>query len=84
MNGLKAAVDVGDGYWSMEIFLPFAGFPDFKRTHVGTGVQWYGQFTRHRNQTGKTTGGFENQKLNANFGGFNSNIADFAPIIFRE
>ena len=82
MKGLKVAVHTDKEYWSMEVFLPFAGFP--KVVRVGTGVQWFGQFTRHRPTTGKDVGGWENQKMNAQFGGPNGNIADFAPVIFRE
>jgi hypothetical protein len=50
-----------------------------------TGTVWHGQFCRHRMKDDKkSVPGRENQKLNAQFGGFNSNIADFAPIRFVE
>jgi len=90
MEGLEVAVhtDEAEGFWSMEVYMPISSFPEVER--LGTGVEWFGQFTRHRpgnggKRVGATSGvGHENQKMNAQFGGFNSNFGDFAPIIFRE
>ena len=83
LEGLKTAVHVGGDFWSMEIYVPLAAFPE--AIQPGTGVTWYGQLTRHRMQhEAKAVRGRENQKLNAQFDGFNSNTADFAPISFRE
>ena len=83
LAGLKTKSFLGDGFWSMEIYFPLAGFKDALRP--GTGTQWYGQICRHRMQDkAKSVKGRENQKFNANFGGFNSNVADFAPIQFME
>ena len=83
LPGLKTKSYLGDGFWSMEIYFPLAGFPTALRP--GTGVEWYGQLCRHRmDDKAKSAKGHENQKCNANFGGPNSNVADFAPIRFVE
>lgn len=78
----KSAVYIGADYWSLELYLPFAAFPEAKRP--GTGTEWLCQFTRNRLSKDKAVAGQENQKLNAQFGGFNSNLADFAPLRFVE
>ncbi|MBI3464698.1 MAG: hypothetical protein HY000_16830 [Planctomycetes bacterium] len=81
--GLKVASYVGDGFWSLEVFLPTSTFPGARPP--GTGVEWYGQLVRHRlDHESKKTRGRENQKYNAQFAGFNSNVADFAPNRFVE
>jgi hypothetical protein len=84
-EGLQTAVQRGDDSWSMEVFIPFKSLGVTE--HVATGAKWYGQVTRHRHRKwvdGKEIGTGENQKLNANAGGFNSNPADFSEFIFRE
>ena len=78
----KSAVFIGKDYWSMELYLPFSAFPEAKRP--GTGTEWLCQFTRNRMSKGKAVAGQENQKMNAQFGGFNSNLADFAALQFVE
>lgn len=83
--GLQTAVQRGDDFWSMEVFIPFTSLG--VTGHVATGTKWYGQVTRHRFRKwvdGREVGVGENQKLNANAGGFNSNTADFAEFLFRE
>jgi hypothetical protein len=52
----------------------------------GTGVTWYVQITRNRmSDSGQGPDSIrENQKLNAKFTGFNSNLNDFSPVTFRE
>lgn len=82
LDGLDTAVAIEDGYWTIEVRLPIAGFKDALRP--GTGVSWNGQITRHRNRRGKTVGDGENQKINATFGGRNNNTTDFAPFVFVE
>ena len=68
----------------MEVFIPFKTLGD--QVRGGTGVVWFGQFTRHRTKGAepKADSVQENQRLNAKFGGPNSNLADFAPMPFRE
>jgi hypothetical protein len=83
-EGLKVATKLGEGCWTMEVFVPFKALGEAVRG--GTGVTWYGQVTRNRmsdNARG-TESIRENQKLNAKFKGFNSNLNDFSPILFRE
>ena len=85
-EGLKRAMHVDKDYWSMEVFVPVKSLP--KALAPATGVSWYGQITRHRLSDGLTPdgkkGGAENQKMNAQSGGFNANTSDFAPIRFEE
>lgn len=83
-EGVKTKAFIGTDFWSLEVFIPYGIFPEALKP--GTGVAWYGQFTRHRmSDGGKAPGSAqENQKLNARFGGFNSNLADFAPVKFIE
>ena len=83
-EGAKAKAFIGADFWSVEVYIPYAIFPEALKP--GTNVAWYGQFTRHRlSDQGKTPGSLhENQKLNCKFGGFNRNLADFAPVKFVE
>lgn len=84
-EGLKTAVHKGETFWSMEIFIPFKSLGVTEP--MGTGKVWSGQVTRHRHRKwdqGVEVGKGENQKLNANSGGFNSNSSDFTSFIFRE
>jgi hypothetical protein len=83
-EGLKTAVRLGQDHWSVEVFIPFKTLGD--QVRGGTGVVWFGQFSRHRTAGAepKAGGVQENQRLNARFGGPNSNLADFAPMPFRE
>jgi hypothetical protein len=83
-EGVKVATKLGDGFWSMEVFVPYKALGENVR--YGTGVTWYGQITRNRmsdNARG-TESVRESQKLNAQFTGFNSNLNDFSPLVFRE
>ena len=81
-EGLKFAKAIGPDHWSMEVQVPLAALPSVRPP--ATGVSWRGQFTRFRNDEGKTVKGSEASKMNAKYGGFNSNTADFAPIRFEE
>ncbi|MBM4040130.1 MAG: DUF4838 domain-containing protein [Planctomycetes bacterium] len=83
-EGVRARSHIGKDFWSVEVFIPYSIFPEALRP--GTNVVWYGQFTRHRmSDGGKAPGSIqENQKMNCKFGGFNSNLADFAPVKFVE
>lgn len=81
-EGLKFAKHLGDDYWSMEVFIPAKALGvDFDST-AADGRTWYGQFTRHR--VSDKQGGTENQKMNANQAGFNSNTGDFGELNFKE
>ena len=81
-EGMKFASATGDGFWSMEVFVPMSALGVTLPTS-SAGLKWYGQFCRNRMSDG-SGGGRENQKLNANQGGFNSNTADFAELRFIE
>ncbi len=85
-EGLKVGVHRGDGFWSMEVYLPYTAFED--EIKPGTGVQWIGQFTRHRIASAKKKRSKENpreySRLNFQFGGPSNNTGDFAPIKFVE
>lgn len=81
-EGLKFAKHLGDDFWSMEVFIPAKAIEiDFNSTAADSRT-WYGQFTRHRVSNRK--GGAENQKMNVNQAGFNSNTGDFGELIFKE
>ncbi|MDA1143245.1 MAG: DUF4838 domain-containing protein [Planctomycetota bacterium] len=81
-EGLKFAKALGTDYWSMEVHVPLTALPG--AVSPATGVSWSGQFTRFRTGHGKPDKDSEAQKMNAKYGGFNSNTADFAPIRFVE
>ena len=82
----KIAVHKGDGFWSLEVQLPYSVFED--EVTPGTGVQWVGQFTRHRIASAKKKRTRDNpreySRLNFRFGGPSNNTGDFAPIKFVE
>jgi len=84
-RGLKFASSTGNGKWFMEVLISYTDMPDAKPG--ATGTQWMVQLCRNR-MADRTfpdgTKGNENQKLNANFGGFNSNPSDFAILRFEE
>ena len=44
--GVRASAHVGDGSWSVELFVPYADLKGALRP--GTGTTWFGNFTRHR------------------------------------
>ena len=44
--GVVAASHTGSDCWSVEIYVPYDSFPEHLRP--GTGVEWYGNLTRHR------------------------------------
>ena len=80
--GLSFAKALGPDFWSMEVFVPLAALPGARPP--ATGVSWLCQFTRCRSGNGKADGHREHSKMNAKYGGFNSNTADFAPLRFEE
>lgn len=81
-DGLKFAKSLGPDFWSLEVYVPLTALAGV--LPPATGVAWQGQFTRFRNEEGKAAKGSEASKMNAKYGGFNSNTADFAPIRFEE
>jgi hypothetical protein len=81
-EGLQFAKALSADSWSMEVYVPLRSLPGAMAP--ATGVAWSGQFTRFRAGEGKADKDSEAQKLNARYGGFNSNTADFAPIRFEE
>jgi len=80
-DGLKFKSYEGNDYWSMEVFIPHKAL-GANITTSSTGQKWHGQFCRHR--MSDLEGGRENQKLNANQPGFNSNTGDFTELRFME
>ena len=82
-EGIQVGVHKEDDFWSMEVFIPYKDLNYVKDTTGGD--RWGIQLTRHRTGSkAKGTPGFENQKLNAGSGGFNSNLSDFSYLNFRE
>jgi hypothetical protein len=84
IKGAKIQTFVGKDFWSVEVFLPYSAFPDAVKP--ATGVEWYGQFTRHRLSDSRKTKGSvrEYTRMNHRFGGPSRNLSDFAPIKFIE
>ena len=82
--GVKTKSHLAEGYWSMEVYIPFKTLGDDARG--GTGVKWTIQITRNRMSDSDINKDHprEGQKLNARFGGFNANPADFTTLNFRE
>ena len=89
---IKSAVFVGQDFWSVEVYVPYAGFPEAAKPGSGTATAWFGNFTRHRvadqglkpklNRAGNSAR--EYQRLNTTYAGPSNNLADFAPIKFLE
>ena len=81
---IKTKSALGDGFWSMEVYVPYKSLAPGARG--GTGVKWTIQLTRNRMSDAgiNPASQRESQKLNARFGGFNSNAADFTTLNFRE
>ena len=78
-EGLKVAAHVGADFWSLEVFVPTAAFADAVKPAAG--VEWFGNFTRHRVCDGKPR---EYQRLNTTFAGPSNNMMAFGPIRFTE
>ncbi len=83
-QGVKTASALGADSWTLEVYIPYATFPNLRKP--STGVEWFGQLTRHRLSDAKTNTNHppEYQRLNTKFGGPSNNQADFAPIKFVE
>ena len=78
-TGVKAATQVGEDAWTLEVFIPIATFQD--AVAPGTGVQWFGNFTRHRVTDRKAR---EYQRLNTTYTGSSSDQNAFGPLRFIE
>ncbi len=83
----KVATQITDKGWTMEMFVPFADFPQSLRPGNGKEVMWYGNFTRHRmgehvRRDKSTLNSEEYQRVNTTFAGPTNNLADFGPIRF--
>jgi hypothetical protein len=78
-EGLKAAAFVGDGFWSLEVYVPYSAFPAVKGP--ATGIAWYGNFTRHR-VTDKSNR--EYQRFNTRFATVSNDQNAFGRLPFIE
>ncbi len=78
-EGLRAKAHLGKGFWSLEVYVPISAFPDARRP--GTGVVWYGNFTRHRVADKNPR---EYQRLNTTHAPGSHNMMAFGPIQFVE
>ena len=76
---LLTAAHVGKDFWSLEVYVPHAAFPDARKP--GTGVVWYGNFTRHR-VAGRDPR--EYHRLNTTYEPGSHNTMAFGPIRFVE
>jgi len=91
-NGFHAASHRGKDFWSLEVFLPYAAFPEAAQPGSGTDTVWTGNFTRHRvadkglkstkpQQEGSVR---EYQRMNTTGATTSDNLADFVEIQFIE
>ena len=78
-KGLRTAAHVGEDFWSLEVYVPYSAFADAKKP--GTGIEWYGNFTRHRIVDKKPR---EYQRLNTTYEAGSHNMMAFGPIRFVE
>ncbi len=78
-DGVKAAGHRGKDFWSVEIFVPYSIFKDL--AGPATGVEWHGNFTRHRVTNGKNR---EYQGFNVTTGAPSHNQNAFGPLRFIE
>ena len=77
--GVKTGVHRGDNHWTLEVYIPYDSFDDAIRP--GTGVEWHGNFTRHR-VTDRTNR--EYQGYNVADGAPSHNQNAFGPLRFIE
>lgn len=77
--GFRAATTVGEDFWSMEIYLPYAAFPEAKGP--ATGTVWTGNFTRHRVTDKKNR---EYQRFNTRFASPSNDQNAFGKLPFVE
>jgi hypothetical protein len=92
IEGLKTKAFVGKDFWTLEVYVPYAAFPEAARPGSGTNTVWHGSFTRHRVADMGLTPRFksfpgsqrEYQRMNTTYAPPSNNLSDFAPIVFRE
>ena len=75
--GAKAAAHIGKDFWSLEVFLPFADFPE--KPKVAVGSKWYANFTRSR-----YVGGWELQRWSTLYRAGNRDFHAFGEVRFVE
>ncbi|MDP6502913.1 MAG: DUF4838 domain-containing protein [Planctomycetota bacterium] len=78
-DGVKAAGHRDKDFWSVEIFVPYNIFKDL--AGPATGVEWHGNFTRHRVTDRKNR---EYQGFNVTTGAPSHNQNAFGPLRFIE
>jgi hypothetical protein len=91
---VKTAVSIEKDCWTLEVFVPFAAFPDAAVPAPGASSQtkWFGNFTRHRvcdrginpDRTKIEGSQREYTRMNTTYAGPSNNLADFAPLKFVE
>jgi hypothetical protein len=92
IEGMKTQAFVGKDFWSLEVFIPFAAFPEAVKPGVRGNAVWYGNFTRHRVADQGLKPKFkahpeskrEYQRMNTTYAMPSNNLNDFAPIKFQE
>jgi len=90
--GFRAKSHRGKDFWSIEVFLPYAAFPEAAKPGSGTDTVWTGNFTRHRvadkglkSQKPQQEGSVrEYQRMNTTGAKTSDNLADFSEIKFIE
>jgi hypothetical protein len=92
-HGMKWAQHEADDHWTLEIVFPWGSLPNAWKP--ATGVEWQGNFTRHRmvqtdmsltdpHEIHKKGSDGETSRLNIAAGGASANPANFGPIKFIE
>jgi len=80
-EAIETAAHLGDDYWSLEVFIPYDVFTEEEIEMPGTGVQWHGNFTRHRVGDRSQR---EYQGFNVTTGNPSHNQNSFGPLPFIE
>jgi hypothetical protein len=91
-KGVQMKTFRGKDFWSMEVFVPYAAFPEGLKPGSVSSAAWAGNFTRHRvadqgpNSTKPKQAGSvaEYQRMNTLGSAVSANQADFSPIRFIE
>ena len=91
-KGIRAAARRGLGNWRLEVFLPYAAFPEARKPGAGKTIAWTGNFTRHRvadkglkSKKPQIKGSArEYSRMNTTGSKTSDNLADFAEIRFVE
>lgn len=93
-SNFKTKAFRGPDYWSLEVFLPYASFPEAVKPGSGTHTKWAGNFTRHRvadnglnppnDRLPDPDNVREYQRMNTTGASSSDNLADFSTIEFIE